>query len=189
MGTLFAPSAKRTTFRAPAHEKLREKQVKKQPPRRAENASKSMNVERKWLQNRSKIAPGGSRKAKETQRDAKSRPRETKNYQKAPQEHPKSVPRAISAKIQAHRRVSGRAVALPPSLGTLPLCFANSIRTSSCCALSVTWVSTGTESAKRTTEREQGISRQDALEGARASCLASPHLRFGVGLASLCFAA
>ena len=51
---------------------------------------KSMIFERKWLQNRSKIAPRGSRKAKETQRDAKSRPRETKNDQKAPQERPKS---------------------------------------------------------------------------------------------------
>ena len=44
LGPLFAPSAKRTNFRTPGHEKLRDKQVQKQPPQRAENDSKTFDL-------------------------------------------------------------------------------------------------------------------------------------------------
>ena len=88
LGALFAPSAKRTNVRAPAHEQLREKQVKKQPPRRAETCFKKLRCWLpKWLPNHSKIAPGRPKRHKETPRAAQERPKTTKK-------HPKSTPRA-----------------------------------------------------------------------------------------------
>ena len=91
LGALFAPSAKRTNFRAPAHEKLREKQVKKQPPRRAEKCfKKHRSWLQKWLQNHSKIVPGRPKRHKETPRASQERPKATKSAPRAPQERPKS---------------------------------------------------------------------------------------------------
>ena len=60
LGALFAPSAKRTNFRAPAHEILQEKQVQTQPPHRAQKSFKKHGFwNPKWLQHRATINPGG----------------------------------------------------------------------------------------------------------------------------------
>jgi len=72
LGYAFCAKCKENNFqRTGARKAERKTNQETAPATRGKMLQKSMIFERKWLQNRSKIAPRGSRKAKETQRDAK----------------------------------------------------------------------------------------------------------------------
>ena len=91
LGALFAPSAKRTNFRAPAHAKLQEKHVQKQPPRRVETNLKNIDF---GPPNGSNILTKSLPEAYRRPLAPQDAPKSSKPRPKRPQERAKSAPRA-----------------------------------------------------------------------------------------------
>ena len=91
LGGLFAPSAKRTNFRAPAHAKLQEKHVQKQPPRRVETNLKNIDF---GPPNGSNILTKSLPEAYRRPLAPQDAPKSSKPRPKRPQKRAKSAPRA-----------------------------------------------------------------------------------------------